>query len=370
MGSCGMYDYAGEWLYRIGMPAKSGVAGGVLAVLPGQLGIGVFSPPLDARGNSVRGVAICAELSRRFGLHQYNVPIPGRSVVRATYDGSSVSSKRFRTPRQKQPLVSAERRIRVIEVQGDIVFAAGEALIRMSLDYAGSCDCLVLDVRRVTGCQPAAGDLVERLLKGFIDDGIAVAVSAADAFPGLAARLSEVGGDLFLAAESLDPALEWCENLLLRRADPASVVARTVDVEDNELVHGLDGEQVAALSAVLSRREFPAQELIIRAGDDVRSLFLLSSGEASVLAPGVGRRLATYPPGTAFGEMAILSECARTADIRADTDCLCYELDIGDFARLAAEAPALAAVVYTNLARKLAANLAQANLEIAALHAG
>jgi glutaminase len=55
MTTCGMYDFAGEWMYRIGMPAKSGVAGGVLAVLPGQLGIGVFSPPLDDRGNSARG---------------------------------------------------------------------------------------------------------------------------------------------------------------------------------------------------------------------------------------------------------------------------------------------------------------------------
>jgi glutaminase len=54
MGSCGMYDYAGEWIYTIGIPAKSGVAGGVIAVLPGQLGIGVFSPLLDPRGNSVR----------------------------------------------------------------------------------------------------------------------------------------------------------------------------------------------------------------------------------------------------------------------------------------------------------------------------
>ena len=49
MASCGMYDYAGEWLYRVGMPAKSGVSGGVIAVLPGQLGIGVFSPLLDSR---------------------------------------------------------------------------------------------------------------------------------------------------------------------------------------------------------------------------------------------------------------------------------------------------------------------------------
>src|SRR5882762_2471096 len=66
MGSCGMYDFAGEWIYKIGMPAKSGVTGGIIAVLPGQLGIGVFSPPLDSRGNSVRGIRVCEELSRRF----------------------------------------------------------------------------------------------------------------------------------------------------------------------------------------------------------------------------------------------------------------------------------------------------------------
>jgi glutaminase len=71
MLSCGMYDYAGEWAFRVGLPAKSGVSGGIVAVVPGRLGIGIFSPRLDARGNSLRGIRVCEELSRRFGLHAF-----------------------------------------------------------------------------------------------------------------------------------------------------------------------------------------------------------------------------------------------------------------------------------------------------------
>jgi glutaminase len=73
MLTCGMYDYAGEWAYRVGLPAKSGVGGGICAVVPGRCGIGVFSPLLDLRGNSVRGIKVCEELSARFGLHAFEL---------------------------------------------------------------------------------------------------------------------------------------------------------------------------------------------------------------------------------------------------------------------------------------------------------
>lgn len=71
MHTCGMYDFAGEWAYRVGIPAKSGVSGGIMAVVPGKLGIGVFSPGLDEYGNSVRGAKVCEEISKRRGLHVF-----------------------------------------------------------------------------------------------------------------------------------------------------------------------------------------------------------------------------------------------------------------------------------------------------------
>lgn len=75
MYTCGMYNYAGRWSYEVGIPAKSGVSGGIIAVVPNQVGIAIFSPLLDINGNSVRGIKICEELSRHFQLHIFDVPM-------------------------------------------------------------------------------------------------------------------------------------------------------------------------------------------------------------------------------------------------------------------------------------------------------
>ena len=72
MYTCGMYNFAGEWVYRVGLPAKSGVSGGIIAVVPGKMGIAVFSPPLDIHGSSVRGVKVCEDLSNICKLHLFD----------------------------------------------------------------------------------------------------------------------------------------------------------------------------------------------------------------------------------------------------------------------------------------------------------
>ncbi|MGJ3248219.1 MAG: glutaminase A [Elainellaceae cyanobacterium] len=92
MSSCGMYNFAGEWNYRIGLPAKSGVSGGIIAVVPNQLGIAVFSPLLDGRGNSTRGVKVFEELSQEFGLHPYDPSMRCYNILEAL--GKTVKMKK------------------------------------------------------------------------------------------------------------------------------------------------------------------------------------------------------------------------------------------------------------------------------------
>jgi glutaminase len=71
MATAGLYDDSGKWLYATGLPAKSGVGGGLIAVSPGKFGIGTFAPPLDAAGNSVRGQRAISDISDALGGNPY-----------------------------------------------------------------------------------------------------------------------------------------------------------------------------------------------------------------------------------------------------------------------------------------------------------
>ena len=83
MATAGLYDDSGKWLYLTGLPAKSGVGGGIIAVSPGKFGIAVISPPLDEAGNSVRAQRAIAYISNMLGGNPYaSTPISAAAAAR------------------------------------------------------------------------------------------------------------------------------------------------------------------------------------------------------------------------------------------------------------------------------------------------
>lgn len=151
MITCGMYDAAGDWVSAVGMPAKSGVGGGIVAVLPGQLGIGVYSPLLDEKGNSVRGVRLCRSLSEQLGLHFLTVSRDSRATLRALY-----------RPRDN---------IRVYETHGDLLFSGAEQVVRTVDRERDSFDVAILDVSRVDDIDDAARALLSDMAAALRAEG-------------------------------------------------------------------------------------------------------------------------------------------------------------------------------------------------------
>jgi glutaminase len=371
MGSCGMYDYAGEWIYNIGMPAKSGVAGGVIAVLPGQLGIGVFSPRLDSRGNSVRGIAVCQALARHLDLHVLNRPGVGRTSLRLQFTGAQMTSSRVRTAEETRTLLDAGSRIRVWQFQGNLTFASMEPFVRDAVDHFPNYQYLLLDLKRVLTFTESAGHLIYRLLQKLADAGKFLLFANIGHLPALRRylrlKLGARKDELFRAFEDHDVALEWCENHLLSSLLPHAPGDRNVAPEDYELFQNFSREELSKITGRLKRRSVAKGGTVVRAGDKARELFFLSRGKVSVmveLASGVQKRLATFSAGMAFGEMALIDGAPRAATIVADSDVECHLLDLTDFEEMGASHPGLKIKLLENLCLSLTRKLRKTNRDL------
>src|SRR3954454_13041463 len=176
MTSSGMYDYAGEWIYRVGIPAKSGVGGGILAALPARLGLGSYSPKLDKHGNSVRGIKVCEALSAHYDLHMLNRSDNARNAVIADYDIGENPSRRSRRP-QEQGILSRHRQdVRVIELMGTLSLSNVDYVARQLVTRPRP-QFVIFEFRRVTSMTPAGARLLAEEFQELVAYHVTVVIS-------------------------------------------------------------------------------------------------------------------------------------------------------------------------------------------------
>jgi glutaminase len=373
MTTCGMYDFSGEWVYRVGLPAKSGVGGGIIAVLPGQLGIGVYSPPLDSRGNSVRGVKVCEALSAELGLHFLQPPRPSISTVRAHYTLAEMRSKRRRPPAESAVLDRHGRRVAVFELQGDLRFSTIEPVLRAVVDADEGIDYAVLDFKRVTQVDAAATRMLARLVNCCAARGqhlVLTRVRRRDLLATFGDELYPHCARSVSFQPQLELGLEWCERGLLQRHAAGPAASAINGLAEHRLCEGAEPADIAWLAAHLGQCHYATGSQIVRRGDLADTLFFLMRGEVSVVValPGGGhKRLATLSAGMGFGESALIGSTLRSADVRADSEVECCTLGIEAFVRLQRERPALALVLMRNLLRSSVETAARLTAEVATL---
>lgn len=372
MNSCGMYNYAGQWAYEVGIPAKSGVSGAILAVIPGQAGVAIFSPPLDANGNSVRGIAACRRIADAFGLHLFRTHPDPRGVIRYELDGGQVRSKRTRSLRELEILFRAGRRIRVLEVQDALFFGSTERLLRRAADLASEADYLILDMRRVASADAASRDMLARFqetMKASCDHILFAHLDAQGPLADLCERFAAEPDTVFATR---DRALEWCEDQLIAAVLPNGE-ERVLAFEDFELFRGLDADEIALLQGIAEPLDFPPGATIAREGEEADRFFVLARGQASIgstVATPSGLRPVRYSsigPGMCFGERALIDGGPRTADVTADEPVAVYAFDVTKVRALGAERPSILVGLVSNVASELAERLQVANREIRAL---
>jgi glutaminase len=329
MTSSGMYDYAGQWLYKIGMPAKSGVAGGIIASLPASLGLGIYSPRLDSYGNSVRGISVCEKFSSYLNLHVLSRNIDIKACILADYNLAYIRSRRQRLPLENQLLQEYQDDVRIVELVGALTVSTMDFISRTIISKSDSLKFLVLDMKRVPGMSDAAASLLATLCNEIEKNGIKVI------FSGMKTEI----GDMFPICENLgieerffillEDAIECVENAIIKKYSDGKTGDRAIQLSEQLLLKDFSSDEINSLERNCLKKVYKCGEQIVFSGEPAKSFFFLQIGNVSIKLPN-GTRLSSLSAGMSFGEMALL-EGKRSADVWADTYVECLELTLDSY---------------------------------------
>lgn len=352
MSTCGMYDAAGRWALAVGLPAKSGVSGGIIAVLPGQLGIAVTSPLLDPYGNSERGMRVCADLASELGLQLVRADRHAVPPIRSSFTLDQLGSRRRRTADEIERLEAVGDRVLVLELHGDLDFGDVEQVVRRLVD--ADVDDAVVDLRRVSGAHTSLVPLLAAVAAGLAADGGALVVSGVDPDAPVAVALAELADDGSVRiVATLDQAIEWSEQRLVPEADRPSAVT----LRDHQALAAIEEDELERLEHLVETRSFRDGDVVIRGGTPPDELVLLLSGRLAIVdptAPEHRRRVETLGPGSVVGEVALATGRPRRYDVVADGGAECAVVSRAAIDRIRSTEPALWSRLLEGVLRVLA----------------
>lgn len=405
MMTCGMYDAAGNWMIDIGLPAKSGVDGGIMVVVPGQLGIGVYSAPLDEHGNSVRGAAAIRRVTRDLGLHYADASPLGGSTLRAHYSLADASLGVVRSTELSRITFQFGDRCQILEVSGDLGFAETETMARTIVEMDDDVSMVIIDFHGVDDFGRAAVLMLASLTANwrasgkdiiFIDwsetlvEHILEYITVRDELelpdPREKAKAASAGiidlpwdaevpeqeitGE-FRLFDNRSAALEWAELRLAQRyarqilpTDDAPREPDTAPVFDF-----LEDRDVDVLAGFMELRSYTADTTIRRVGQPFGGIYFIRSGRVELASKGKGDvryRHVYLSPGSTFGEFALSYTGRQLTTIRAIDDVEVLVLSAQKIAEIESSNPQLAIRLWTAIAREAYTVLEQSSREAGA----
>lgn len=349
MLTSGMYDDAGDWVVRVGMPAKSGVGGGIIAVLPGQAGLAVFSPPLDQHGNSVRGVAACRRISHDMEMHFVRSARVGQSAIRSNESVDREPSSVRRTEEAVATLAEHGHRARVVSLAGDLYFAGTESVMRELSGLDDEVESVVVDVSGVDEASHLATEMFTRVRERFETEGRRIMLVDPDhvleaVFP----------ADDAARFESTDEAIARCEEALLDRYGAPGSSPEEVPVIASPALSMLDPADIRAIASLMDRRTFTDGEIVRRVGQRFGGVFFILSGSIDIIGSDLdGNRVkvSTLSAGMTFGDLALGDDDRQETTAKADGPVELMVLGADAIEALETSDPRLAVQLWRALAR-------------------
>jgi SulP family sulfate permease len=291
-----------------------------------------------------------------------------KSIIRNTYNGAKIHSRYQRDIKTMEMLRLHGDQIAILELEGTIFFGATDDLAK-SIDrlITQGAQYVILDLKRTKGADISGARMLVQLYTQIQQRGYTLVFSYLSPNTALWAFLDDLGLLPSLSPEHLfvdtDQALEYCENILLSTIGTKQERNLTMVIQN---IFGIDADDMTMLQALkecLIEKTFETGEFLCRQGEPGDNMYIITQGvvEVSIQIPGTNRnkRLATQDSGTILGEIALLDQGKRTADVKAMQDVTCYIISIDALEYLKRERPRVAVLILDTVSKILVARSRQ-----------